>query len=91
MYKFTASSVSSIGAPEVMLPGRDIFIPRPEPTVSIIRLKREGEPCGSCNCPPTFTAGKCLPGLECVHDKWIADAPGKCMKPGKYNNSELIL
>ena len=28
-------------------------------------LKKEGENCGYCFCPPTFTAGECEPGLKC--------------------------
>ena len=27
--------------------------------------KGEGEDCGSCFCPPTFSAGECAPGLYC--------------------------
>ena len=44
-------------------------------------LKQEGERCGSCYCPPTYTAGECAPGLECKHDPMISDAPGKCVRP----------
>ena len=38
-----------------------------------------GEPCGSCYCPPTYTAGNCAKGLTCKHDPRIADAPGECV------------
>ena len=38
-----------------------------------------GEPCGSCFCPPTYTAGTCAKGLSCKHDPRIADAPGRCV------------
>jgi secreted trypsin-like serine protease len=41
-------------------------------------LKQEGESCGSCMCPPTYTAGTCEPGLECIKNPLIADAPGVC-------------
>ena len=47
-----------------------------------IALKQEGESCGDCMCPPTFTAGDCAPGLECKHDPMIADAAGRCIRPG---------
>jgi len=45
-------------------------------------LKQEGESCGSCFCPPTYTAGSCAPGLECKRDPRIPDSPGKCARPG---------
>ena len=54
------------------------------------RLNKEGEPCGACMCPPTYTAGECKRHLECVHDPIIPDAPGRCMIPGQYNNIETI-
>ena len=43
-------------------------------------LKKEGENCGSCFCPPTFTAGECEPGLKCdlSIQEAIPDAPGVC-------------
>ena len=40
-----------------------------------------GEACGSCFCPPNYTAGNCAKGLNCMHDPRIADAPGRCVKP----------
>ena len=43
-------------------------------------LKGEGESCGPCLCPPTFSAGECKPGLVCdtsIQDE-IPDAPGTC-------------
>ena len=43
-------------------------------------LKHEGEDCGSCFCPPTYNAGECAEGLQCIHNQTIADAPGKCVK-----------
>ena len=45
-------------------------------------LKKEGESCGSCYCPPTWTAGDCAPGLECKYNRMNLDAPGKCILPG---------
>ena len=43
-------------------------------------LKKEGESCGSCFCPPTFTAGECEHGLKCdlSIQEQIPDAPGIC-------------
>jgi len=41
-------------------------------------LREEGETCGSCFCPPTYTAGDCEDGLTCVHNPMIPDAPGRC-------------
>ena len=72
----------SLSAPIVKLPSRDILIPKPGPTIKT-KPKKLGESCGSCNCPPTFTAGECEEGLECVHHPMIADAPGKCINRGK--------
>merc|ERR1711915_772845 len=43
-------------------------------------LKNEGESCGSCFCPPTYSAGDCKPGLTCVHNPNIPDATGTCKK-----------
>merc|ERR1712226_1478812 len=43
-------------------------------------LKGEGEDCGACFCPPTFSAGECEPDLFCdtsIQDQ-IPDAPGTC-------------
>merc|ERR1711892_425632 len=45
--------------------------------------QQEGESCGSCFCPPAFTAGECEEGLTCVRDPMIPDLPGKCTKPAK--------
>merc|ERR1711990_398450 len=47
-------------------------------------LKREGEECGSCYCPPTFSAGECAPGLYCDTSiqSQIPDAPGTCRSTG---------
>ena len=71
------------------MPIRDVLIPVPRPNRPPggdagppMALKKLGEPCGSCMCPPTFTAGECEKGLECVHNPMIADAPGKCIRPG---------
>ena len=47
-----------------------------------IVTEQEGEDCGSCFCPPTFTAGKCAPGLDCLGFEFIADIPGKCIQEG---------
>ena len=52
--------------------------------------QREGESCGSCFCPPTFTAGECEEGLTCVRDPMIPDLPGKCTKTGNINISKTI-
>ena len=43
-------------------------------------LKKEGESCGSCFCPPKFTAGECDTGLKCDRSaqKFLPDAPGIC-------------
>jgi len=43
-------------------------------------LKKEGEDCGPCNCPPTFTAGECDKGLKCDFSaqKILPDTPGIC-------------
>ena len=48
-----------------------------------IGLKQEGESCGSCFCPPTYTAGNCAPGLQCQKDPRISDAAGKCVRAGQ--------
>merc|ERR1719347_1212964 len=42
--------------------------------------QREGEICGSCYCPPNFTAGQCVEGLTCVRNQNIPDSPGVCTK-----------
>merc|ERR1712038_996795 len=46
--------------------------------------KGEGEDCGSCYCPPTFSAGECAPGLYCDTSiqSQIPDAPGTCRSTG---------
>ena len=49
-------------------------------------LKQEGESCGSCFCPPTYTAGNCAPGLQCQKDPRISDAAGKCVRSGEIAN-----
>ena len=49
---------------------------------SHVVTEQEGEDCGSCFCPPTFTAGKCAPGLDCLGFEFIADIPGKCIQEG---------
>ena len=46
-------------------------------------LKKEGENCGHCYCPPTYTAGNCAPGLICEHNSKIPDAAGVCIRQGK--------
>ena len=46
-----------------------------------------GDSCGQCYCPPHYTMGDCASGLECKHDKRIADAPGKCVKQIHINAS----
>jgi len=51
-------------------------------------LKGEGERCGSCYCPPTYTAGECAPGLECKHDPMIPDAAGECVRPGQASECQ---
>ena len=38
-----------------------------------------GDDCGQCFCPPDYTMGECAPGLECIHNDNIPDAPGKCV------------
>eukprot|EP00091_Calanus_sinicus_P010466 TRINITY_DN2430_c0_g1_i2.p1 TRINITY_DN2430_c0_g1~~TRINITY_DN2430_c0_g1_i2.p1 ORF type:complete len:149 (-),score=38.80 TRINITY_DN2430_c0_g1_i2:226-672(-) len=46
--------------------------------------QKEGESCGSCFCPPTYSAGKCGRGLTCdlsIQDN-IPDLPGTCRKIG---------
>ena len=40
-----------------------------------------GETCGSCFCPPTFTAGECAPGLWCKPGpRELSDATGTCVE-----------
>jgi len=39
-----------------------------------------GETCGSCFCPPTFTAGECAEGLVCEHSSIFEDLPGNCVE-----------
>ena len=51
--------------------------------MDLFAAKKEGESCGSCMCPPTFSAGECEEGLTCVHDELIADAPGVCTRKGR--------
>merc|ERR1719500_1443911 len=51
-------------------------------------LKQEGEDCGSCYCPPDYTAGECAPGLKCVHNDNIPDAPGVCQRTGLKQEGE---
>jgi len=48
------------------------------PTSPPAALKQQGESCGDCMCPPSFTAGTCAAGLTCVHNPMIEDAPGIC-------------
>ena len=52
--------------------------------ITVRPLKREGEECGSCYCPPTFSAGECAPGLYCDTSiqSQIPDAPGTCRSTG---------
>eukprot|EP00091_Calanus_sinicus_P011012 TRINITY_DN2512_c0_g1_i2.p1 TRINITY_DN2512_c0_g1~~TRINITY_DN2512_c0_g1_i2.p1 ORF type:complete len:234 (-),score=53.52 TRINITY_DN2512_c0_g1_i2:61-705(-) len=45
--------------------------------------QKEGESCGSCFCPPSFTAGECEAGLTCIKDAMIPDLPGTCQKIAK--------
>ena len=69
--------------PEVQMPGRDVMLPEPQrPPSGMITLQQLGQPCGPCMCPPTYTMGECERHLECVHNPFIADAPGKCMERG---------
>ena len=83
----------SMSAPVVKVPNRDIFIPKPGSPIKT-KPKQLGESCGSCNCPPTYTAGECEEGLDCVHHPMIADAPGKCIDRGKnltlLQNDDII-
>ena len=58
----------------------------PAPFPPIPQNRKLGEPCGSCFCPPTYTEGDCEPGLECKHDKRLADAPGRCVEQGKFTD-----
>lgn len=44
------------------------------------QIKQEGDACGPCFCPPSFTMGECDEGLSCVKDEMIPDAPGRCKK-----------
>ena len=53
-----------MSAPVVKVPNRDIFIPKPGSPIKT-KPKQLGEACGSCNCPPTYTAGECEEGLDC--------------------------
>jgi len=54
--------------------------PTADPTNSAVLLRQTGESCGSCFCPPTFSAGQCAPGNVCVHSRdGFADMPGTCM------------
>ena len=79
-----AASASQTDIPKVVIPGDDIFIPGIGIPVEEREVPKQlGQPCGSCNCPPSFTAGQCDQGLECVHNPMVADAPGTCMEPGK--------
>jgi len=43
-------------------------------------MKKEGESCGFCFCPPKFTAGECDTGLKCDRSaqKFLPDALGIC-------------
>ena len=43
-------------------------------------MKKEGESCGFCFCPPRFTAGECDTGLKCDRSaqKFLPDPPGIC-------------
>ena len=52
-----------------------------ENILSVAVPKKLGEDCGLCFCPPTFTAGTCEAGLECVHNPQLPDLPGKCIDP----------
>ena len=72
-----------IEIPELVSQGSDAL---PKEDIKVVeRFNKEGEPCGSCMCPPTYTAGQCERHLECVRDPTLADAPGKCMVPGQFN------
>ena len=53
------------------------------------RLKQEGEDCGDCYCPPTYTAGTCAPGLKCKYDDTIPDLAGTCVRSGSIYLSIL--
>ena len=58
----------------------------PELWYSIVLLLEpvpgDGESCGSCFCPPTYTFGVCGPGLKCVKNPLLPDAAGKCRPIG---------
>ena len=74
-------ATDAIEIPEIVSQGSDVL---PIDNVNDIeRLNKEGEPCGACMCPPTYTVGECEQHLECVHNPIIADAPGRCMVPGQ--------
>ena len=74
--------------PEVQLPGGDVL--PPGIGGDVVTLRKLGESCGSCLCPPTYTMGECDQFGECVHNPMIADAPGICMEPGRENNVNLV-
>ena len=42
--------------------------------------QQEGEECGSCYCPPDYTAGVCGEGLTCVKESSYEDLPGVCRR-----------
>ena len=50
-----------------------------------VPLKKKGEDCGSCFCPPKFFAGECAQGLFCDTSiqKQIPDLPGICRQAGE--------
>merc|ERR1719150_1738098 len=52
------------------------------------QIKQMGESCGDCWCPPTFTAGHCAPGLQCLYKPNIMDSPGTCRSPYADENIE---
>merc|ERR1711974_124487 len=64
------------------------YPPRPghpeKPPNKQVHLKKEGEDCGSCFCPPTFSAGECVKGLYCDMSRQnrIPDLPGICRPTG---------
>jgi len=70
------------------------FLWENDENVTEVVLKKEGEDCGYCYCPPDYWAGTCEEGLFCKRDPNIADIAGTCTVEGmneEYTEKDLLI
>ena len=82
VYILLSVKIDYTGINYVVVEFHDFLLNTSNITLQIAVLKEEGQSCGSCFCPPNFSAGECGPGLECIHDPRVSDLPGKCVLIG---------